>query len=262
MSTREPKPTAVKRLFALSKNQCAFPDCKVPIIEPSGVVTGIICHIKARNKRGPRYDAKQTAEERHSFENLILLCSRHSKIIDSQPKQFTVELLSEMKEIHERDGNIEISKEEANGALRLLDEYRLIYIAPGSKVEVGNAETIHAQNVNIKSSKGKTKFTAPAGSIGANLVQRNYLKHLIDRYHEFASNQPGRKDFTYPAIYAHIKKLFGAKWDMIPSTRFPDVTEHMQKRIDNTRLGRINRSKGHPNYSSFDEYEEKYGNGR
>lgn len=84
------------------------------------------------------------------------------------------------------------------------------------------------------------------------------LKHLFDRYHEFASEQPGRSAFSYPAIYAKIKKLFGAKWDMIHLDRFSDLCEFLQGRIDNTRLGRINRFKGHVNYSKFDLYTEKY----
>jgi hypothetical protein len=58
MSAKEPTAATVKRLFAFSKNQCAFPDCTIPIVEASGVVTGIICHIKARNRGGPRYDTR------------------------------------------------------------------------------------------------------------------------------------------------------------------------------------------------------------
>ena len=259
MSAREPIPATVKRLFALSKNVCAFPGCDTPIVEESGVVTGIICHIKARSRGGPRYDRNQSADERHAFENLILMCSRHSKIIDSQPKTYTVALLQEMKELHERDGNIEISAREAKWALKLLDEYRVIYVAPGSSVVVDRAESIHAQTVNVGSRKRSPKITPPADAIAANLAQRNYLKHLTDRYHDFASKQPGRKDFAFPAIYAHLKKVFGAKWDMIPSSRFNDVAEHMQRRIDGTRLGRINTGKGVPNYSDFAEYQRKYG---
>lgn len=259
MSASEPTPATVKRLFALSKNQCAFPDCGVPIVEPSGVVTGIICHIKARNRGGPRYDAKQSDLQRHAFENLILLCSRHSKIIDSQPATYPVDRLVEMKARHERDGNIELSAADARAALRLLDEYRVIYVAPGSSVSVDRAETIHAQTVKLGGRKRPPKLAPPQDAIASNLAQRNYLKHLIDRYHEFASKQPDRTDFRYPAIYAHIKKVFGAKWDMIPSRRFGEVATHMQKRIDDTRLGRLNRGKGIANYSDFQEYLAKYG---
>lgn len=256
---REPKPSTVKRLFARSRNQCAFPACSTPIVEDSGVVTGIICHIKARNKGGPRYDAKQSAEERHAFENLILLCSRHSKIIDSQPKAYPVELLQEIKELHERDGNIELTRKDSAAVDLLLNEYRMIYVAPGSTVSVSSAQTIHAKTVKIEGRRKSPTIAAPDGAIAANLVHRNYVKHLIDRYNEFAADQPGRKTFSYAAIYTTIKKLFGAKWDMIPSERFEDLASYLQERIDNTRLGRINRSKGIPNYSMFDPYIEKYG---
>lgn len=262
MAPREPKPSTVKRLFAFSHNQCAFPGCDLPLVEHSGVVTGIICHIKARNKGGPRFDAKQTAEGRHAFDNLILLCGRHSKIIDSQPKTYPVELLQEIKEIHERDSVIEINQKDAKAAELLLAEYRMIYIAPGSSVSVNSAGTIHADTVKVEGDKKLPKFTAPVGSIASSLSHRNYVKHLIDRYHEFASKQPGRGNFSYPAFYAKIKKIFGAKWDMIHLDRFADFCEFLQDRIDRTRLGQINRSKGQPNYSTFDPYTVKYGTPR
>jgi hypothetical protein len=252
MPVKEPKPSTVKRLFALSQNCCAFPRCSTPIVEDSGTVTGIICHIKARSRGGPRYDAKQTPEQRHSFENLIVMCSRHSKIIDSEPRTYTVDLLSEMKQIHERDGSIELSQKDAAKAIRLLDEYRAIYIAPGSSVE------IHAKTVHIAGRKAP-KFAAPDGAIASSLAHRNYTKHLIDRYNEFASLQPGRTTFAFPAIFAKLKKLFGAKWDMIPVSSFERVVLYLQGRIDGTRQGRINTSKGYPNYSKFDEYQSKYG---
>jgi hypothetical protein len=259
MSSGEPSPATVKRLFALSRNQCAFPGCGAPIVESTGVVTGVICHIKARSRGGPRYDAEQSDQERHAFGNLILLCSRHSKIIDSQPAVYPVDRLVEMKARKERDGNIELSAEEAHSALRLLDEYRVIYVAPGSSVTVGQAEAIHAQTVELRGRARSPKLVPPAEAIASNLAQRNYLKHLIDRYHQFASKQPDRTDFRYPAIYAHIKRVFGAKWDMIPSARFCEVAEHMQRRIDNTRLGRLNHSRGTPNYSDYQGYLGKYG---
>lgn len=258
MATREPKPSTIKRLFAFSRNQCAFPGCDLPVVEDSGVVTGIVCHIKARNRGGPRFDAKQTAEERHAFENLILLCGRHSKIIDSQPKTYPVELLKEIKGIHEQENIIEISQKDAKAAELLLKEYRMIYVAPGSSVSVDSADTIHADTVKVEGGKKSPRFNAPSDSIASSLSHRNYVKHLVDRYHEFASEQPGRSAFSYPAIYAKIKKLFGAKWDMIHLDRFSDLCEFLQGRIDNTRLGRINRFKGHVNYSKFDLYTEKY----
>lgn len=258
MAISEPSLPTVKRLFALSQNRCAFPDCKNPLVEDSGTVTGIICHIKARSKGGPRYDAKQTAEQRHAFENLILLCARHSKVIDSNPKTFTVELLGEMKEIHERNGNIDLLPSDVRKAEQLLDDYRKIYIYASGYVMLNSPGAVQGTNITIKNQKRTVKILPPDGCIASELPKRNYVKHLIDRYHEFASQQSGR-EFHYPAIYAEIKKEFGAKWDMIPLNLFEEVTRFLQRRIDRTKLGSINRGQGIPNYSKFEEYLSKYG---
>jgi hypothetical protein len=260
MQVNQPSLQTVKRLFALSQNRCAFPSCSAPVAEESGTITGIICHIKARSKGGPRYDSKQTQEERHSFENLILLCNRHSKVVDSEPRTYTVDLLQEMKEIHERNGFMELSQSDARKAELLLQEYRDIYIGSGASVMVNSPHGIQAKTVVFKTQKSPT-ILPPDGSIASDLQKRNYTKHLIDRYHEFASEQGGRK-FNYPAIYSEIKSHFGAKWDLVPLHRFSDLVEFLQRRIDRTMVGSMNRGKGRKNYSSFDEYLQKYGQAR
>jgi hypothetical protein len=56
-----PSNKTIKRLFALSGNACAFPKCPVFLVdEDNGSVVGEICHIKARNPHGARYDSTQT----------------------------------------------------------------------------------------------------------------------------------------------------------------------------------------------------------
>jgi hypothetical protein len=98
----QPTVATVKKLFALSRNLCAFPNCAIPIVEPvSGKVTGRICHINAQSQAGPRYDADQTDADRHSFENVLLLCPIHHDVIDCDPDAYTVERLTTMKTSHE-----------------------------------------------------------------------------------------------------------------------------------------------------------------
>lgn len=97
---KPPTPTVVKRLFALSSNCCAFPDCSNPIVHGESVV-GQICHIKAEKPKGPRFDMNQSDEERRAYENLILLCRNHHKIIDDDENTYTVEVLNEYKSHHE-----------------------------------------------------------------------------------------------------------------------------------------------------------------
>lgn len=95
----------IKRLFAVSGNQCAFQDCSIELVDsPSEIVTAEMCHIKAKNVGGPRYDPTQTEEERNGYENLIVLCPMHHKIIDSQENLniYTVKYLQEIKKNHEK----------------------------------------------------------------------------------------------------------------------------------------------------------------
>ena len=98
-----PNTPTVKRLFALSGNICAFPLCTVPLVdEVSGKVTGRIRHIKGGQPGGPRYDSNQTEDERHGFENLVLMCPIHHDVIDSDLESYTVERLSQIKFQHEQ----------------------------------------------------------------------------------------------------------------------------------------------------------------
>jgi len=253
----EPSLQTVKRLFALSSNCCAFTECDLPIVEESGTVTGKICHIKARKEGGPRYDPNQTNKERHSFDNLILMCARHSQLIDFEHKKYTVDSLHEMKNVRERKGSLEFPPSDACKAELLWKNYKTLYISAGGNVMINSPGAVQANEVVIKSRKKIIKITPPDGCIASDLSKRNYIKHLIDQYNDFASKQPGRT-LHFPVIYVNIKKHFGAKWDFIPIHCFDDLSSFLKKKIDNTMLGRINKSKGIPNYSEFDKYCEKY----
>jgi hypothetical protein len=95
-----PNQTTLKRLFARSGDRCAFPRCSVALVQDDTLV-GEICHIKAANPSGPRYDPQQTAVQRHAYDNLLLLCPTHHTIIDDDPEAYTVERLVKMKTDHE-----------------------------------------------------------------------------------------------------------------------------------------------------------------
>jgi hypothetical protein len=253
----EPRLRTVKRLFALSFNRCAFPDCEVPIIEDSGTVTGQICHIKAHRPNGPRYDVMQTDEDRHSFQNLILLCGRHSKIIDSEPWNYTVDGLAAMKASHEQHGVAELTEDDARRVDLLIGGYRSLHIRAGGHVMVGSPGGVQTSNVVIKTANKAVTLQAPTGSIASDLLRRNYSKHLIDRYNDFAKEQP-KRTFQFFRIYKRIEKHFGAKWDLIPIERFEDLIAFLQAQIDASMIGSLNRSKGRSNYSTFAEYRQKY----
>lgn len=62
---------------------------------------GEISHIKASQPGGPRHDQSQTDEQRNGFDNLLLLCPTHHKVVDDDPESYTVERLVKMKMQHE-----------------------------------------------------------------------------------------------------------------------------------------------------------------
>lgn len=96
--------TTLIKLYTLSGNICAFPQCSAPIVDTvQDVITGQVCHIKAKSPKGPRYDPNQTPEERDGFSNLMVMCAAHNKIIDDESTRdrFPVEVLVRYKLDHE-----------------------------------------------------------------------------------------------------------------------------------------------------------------
>ncbi|GAB4149399.1 MAG: hypothetical protein OHK0017_13400 [Patescibacteria group bacterium] len=100
MSRKKPSDNTIKKLFALSGNQCAFPDCEARLVNHQGDLIGQICHIEAAEPGGQRYNSNQDDEERRSFANLVLMCANHHKITDNV-QEYTVEKLIQIKKDHE-----------------------------------------------------------------------------------------------------------------------------------------------------------------
>lgn len=95
---KPPSAEAYKILYVRSGNECAFPECKHPIFnDDDGLYIAQLCHIKAANTGGQRYDKHQTDEQRRATENLLFMCHRHHKETDSLKE----DELFEIKQNHE-----------------------------------------------------------------------------------------------------------------------------------------------------------------
>jgi hypothetical protein len=94
-----------KILWGRSGNRCAI--CKHElIVDPTpkddDSVVGEECHIVSGEPNGPRYDASLPREEIDSYQNLILLCRIHHKIVNDQTETFSAETLRQTKAAHEK----------------------------------------------------------------------------------------------------------------------------------------------------------------
>lgn len=90
----------LKKLFALSGNQCAFPTCVAVLVNEKNALNSNICHIEAANSGGERFNINQSDTERADYNNLIILCPQHHSETNDVSK-YTVEVLKEMKKNHE-----------------------------------------------------------------------------------------------------------------------------------------------------------------
>ena len=58
--------------------------------------------IRSALPSGPRYDDQYPSASLHKYENRILLCKEHHKLVDDNPDVFAAEDLDRMKQRHER----------------------------------------------------------------------------------------------------------------------------------------------------------------
>ncbi len=90
----------IKQLFTFCGNQCAFPGCTQVMIDEQMEmdVIGVICHIEDANPGG-RYNENMTPNERHGYDNLMLMCPTHHTITKNVT-EYSVGRLKKMKVEH------------------------------------------------------------------------------------------------------------------------------------------------------------------
>ena len=108
--------------------------------------------------------------------------------------------------------------------------------------------------------KRKPKMEYPVGSIGADLLRRNYIRYLAERYFRYreadASFGPKAvRRFSYAVLFKNIETHFKAPTYFIPTARFDELVDFLQRKIEGTILGKRNRTHGHRNYETFDEFQ-------
>jgi hypothetical protein len=225
-----PKESTLKRLFALSRNRCAFGGCTTQIVDPaSGVLSGEICHIKARKPNGPRYDANQTDEERHAFANLIILCRLHHTTVDAQPTTFTVELLSEMKDIHERDGNIELSQQDARLARLLISDYFANMQRPNvTQTVIGSNNVMVAGDQNIYQQPPKVRVVVARRQGAISAPQCRTVQKWIETLAENTTRMS--REQAFGMWWARFKQRFDLnRYEELEATEFDNVQDWYQQ---------------------------------
>jgi hypothetical protein len=143
MSRIAPTSPTVKRLFALSGNICAFPNCNEHLVDAKGNVLAEMCHIEAAEKGGERYNHDSNDEFRRSFENLILLCRKHH-VITNDVIEYTSIILKDIKFKHES----KFLNEKYNASDEVVDKTIEKYMEQNNQ-NSGDGTQINSQAQNI-----------------------------------------------------------------------------------------------------------------
>lgn len=213
-----------------------------PMCGEEDVATFEIHHIKPISEGGE-------TEER----NLILLCSScHSKVTHGGIKKSNI--LKLKQSLH----NVNRSQSHKTAQSHKTESVPSNVINFPKGINQGIIANV-INKTKIVTPRNTVKMSPPDGSIASDLMHKNYIKYLIDRYHKFKEADVGRKEMKYSILYSSIKRKFGAKWDMIPMERFDELSGYLQQRIDGTILGKTHKSRKQKNYSEFLEYCEKHG---
>lgn len=129
----------IKLLWSNAAGRCSFPDCNTKLsVEAAGegksYTIGEMAHIKGHKKGSNRYDEEQSADERDSYDNLILLCPTHHTLIDKAENEdkYSVETLHEMKRKHESFISNQLSIREFKNVHQLKKEIS-VYLAENNQ---------------------------------------------------------------------------------------------------------------------------------
>jgi hypothetical protein len=107
MSNRPSIPDNIKlKLWVLSGGRCEFPGCNQYVWKDGLTLKednfAHMAHIIAANPSGPRGDEFLSSEQAVDFNNLMLVCLLHSKLIDGKHQtEYSLEDLQRYKQAHE-----------------------------------------------------------------------------------------------------------------------------------------------------------------
>jgi len=130
-------------LWGRAGGRCNEPTCRraLTYFGEGGdlALTGETCHIRSKRPDGPRYDPNYPTELLDSYDNVLLMCGVHHKIVDTLPLEYPVEKLNKIKSEHE-DWIIESLSPSDKQDLRAKEEYARLLNEVEIYLDLSNAD--------------------------------------------------------------------------------------------------------------------------
>jgi len=179
-----------KLLWGKAGNRCSYrfkgAVCSQPLVlthEGNDVVVGNECHIIGEKPGSARYLADCT--NRESYENAILLCPVHHKIVDDTEDVYTAEVLRRMKSEHEEAAISDIDT--TNGRIKFETSEFVTEVSDADRA-VGMEVNRPASFTGVKSTLKATKVREVIGfstnqGLTANLSWCSYCGKPVPSAH-------------------------------------------------------------------------------
>jgi len=235
-----------------------MPNCKAPLVIEDTPV-GEMCHIRARRKNGPRYDPNLTAKERDAAPNIILLCGTCHALVDKNPEKYSSELLSEIKELHERGGAIELTADISKQALLLLDANKL---KPKTRIKNQSSINIGRDNygpvtVNQSGNSRAKQSKAAKNRIWSDANLSGYIDYLCDIHVKYIAPFEPDPDRAWARVGKKIKNRFRLRKQSrndLPVDKFYNLVDYLHQEIRATPVGKQHIKRGTKPFRSFEEW--------
>jgi hypothetical protein len=215
-------------LWGRAGGRCCWQECRRPLTyrpnetaDPS--LVGDVCHIRSKTPDGPRYDPDYPVDLLDAYDNVLLLCKIHHKIIDDHPDIYAVDKLCALKDQHESWIDSQLSVEEKRYQ-EVKEKYSEIIGGIESKLDFAEADRwlscmANSEYPNIKKEFADTLFDFPTWATrqmwpnsipkfeacALNLVQ------VVDDYTQFFVQYSSTKDS--PGFYMIPKFYQSGDWD-------------------------------------------------
>ncbi|MFH1367161.1 MAG: hypothetical protein ABIH38_04215 [Patescibacteria group bacterium] len=180
-----------KILWSKSGNQCSYNYngklCNQKLVESDNevdgdTVVGEEAHIVGQNAGSARYLEKYL--DRDNYNNIILLCGTHHKLVDDNEKIYTVDVLKKMKILHEKEveknkNRVLIKDSEFKTEVKNAKKAIGIDISGESELQNVKAE-LKAENVD-EAIGFRSNSTLFSGVIGCDKCGHNFPKVFTGR---------------------------------------------------------------------------------
>jgi aminoglycoside phosphotransferase (APT) family kinase protein len=132
--------------------------------------------------------------------------------------------------------------------------------APTAQSVSGQSHIVAGRDLQVViKQNGRSRVPPPdvVGTVTEDHRKFNYLEYLVRRYNDFKEAECNKQGvrMNYARIRVAYEREIGCKVRYTAQSRFEEAAEYLQRRIGKTIVGKVQRNKGLPLYTEFDEFQ-------